>query len=118
LKILNLSYCYKITDQAFSLAPIQAPLEEINLNFIRQVTNKTLESLLKVSSTLKKLLLKSCSEINADGLKALLLQTSCLNYIDVRDNSQYDNAFLEFLLHPNKFASKIKEFVNIQNINF
>ena len=38
LKCLNLSYCYKITDDLFTNLKITCQLKELNLNFLRQVS--------------------------------------------------------------------------------
>ena len=37
LKALNISYCLKITDEAFTSASISSRLEELNLSYAKQV---------------------------------------------------------------------------------
>jgi hypothetical protein len=37
LRILNIGNCIRVSDDMFTLAQINAPLEELNLNFLKQV---------------------------------------------------------------------------------
>ena len=67
LSNLNLSYCYKIVDEPFTNARIRAPLRELNLNFVKQLTDAALDALVQCAATLAVLKIKGCTQITSDG---------------------------------------------------
>merc|ERR1719468_598030 len=45
LQILDLSYCTNMDDRAFNISQTNCPLQEINLTFIKKITDETLKNL-------------------------------------------------------------------------
>lgn len=100
LKYLDLNNCSKLTDEMFTLTDsIKAPLEDLNLSMIKQLTDVSLEILIsQISYSLKVLKIKGCDKLTDEAISNTLSKLSNLNYLDIRLNSHVTNLVLETAL--------------------
>ena len=69
LKSLNISYCLKISDEAFTSATLNCQLEELDLSFVKQVFNKNdLKRTLKIHFSLNKFMIIKVTDLTIEAL--------------------------------------------------
>ncbi|RNA20346.1 RNA-binding isoform X1 [Brachionus plicatilis] len=98
LKILIIDQCINLVDDPFACPNIKTPLEELNLNFNKYITDECIQSLVKFSSTMRILKIKGCSRLSDQAIKQILERLDKLSYLDVSLNNAADNSLLEAAL--------------------
>jgi len=109
------SYCSRLNDNLFFGLAINCPLVELNLNFIPNITDITLDSFTQLANTLQVLKLKGCSRLTSEAITKLMLQLTNLSALDVRNNSNVNNTLLEAAV--NLKNRKITIYCNDTSIN-
>ena len=112
LKYLSLDFCTKISDQTFTLQRINCPLEELCLSNLH-ITDASLESLIQVKETLRKLVIKNCKHLANIAIAQCLDKLPKLEFFDVR-NTCADNLILKTAL---SFCSRRKIYLLCHNTN-
>ncbi|CAF0937258.1 unnamed protein product [Brachionus calyciflorus] len=97
LRILKIDDCTSLTSDPFCSLKIQAPLEELNLNFNRNITDQCLYSLTKFSKTLKVLKLKGCARFTNQAIISMIGKMEKLTDLDL-SLTYADNSVLETVL--------------------
>jgi hypothetical protein len=95
----------------FTLLPINAPLEYLDISCLNELTDVSLNALSSNSAhlrrTLKKLEMSCCTKLTREGLLRLIEFMSRLEYLNISVIDNVDNAFLESLFNMKNREGKI-----------
>jgi hypothetical protein len=99
LRALNLSWCANLTDQAFDMLPINAPLESLDLSYDSNVTDVGLQRLaVYLAGRLRELKVAYCLGMTSAGLLEFVKSTSRLSLLNASNLNDVDNDFVDELV--------------------
>jgi hypothetical protein len=101
LKTLILDSCLRVNDEAFCKRPIRAPLENLVLSKLCDLTDRTLIALEQLSTTLERLDIDKCKSLSYTRVNSLFSTFRSLKFLNLNKLPFVDNLILAKELSEN-----------------